>query len=142
MDQAGTLFEAAAGKLATTHFRRRAIVSQLYQGRPGCTYCGFCEAFGCHVSAKVVDPGHELPEADATGNFRLLTRRHVIPREKRQPPRLTYDWRRPNELKRVEFVTQKLEELGRAAGATHVAFAPRLWCPPGRAPRGRNAHGE
>src|SRR5207244_10898203 len=29
-------------------------------------------------------------------------------------PRLTYDWRRPNELARVEFMMKKLEELGRA----------------------------
>ena len=35
-------------------------------------------------------------------------------------PRLTYDWRRPNEMARIEFLTRKLEELGRAMGATHV----------------------
>ena len=39
-------------------------------------------------------------------------------------PRLTYDWRRPNELKRIEFVTQKLEELGHAMGATEVWRSP------------------
>ena len=25
----------------------RAIISQTYHGRPACTYCGFCQAFGC-----------------------------------------------------------------------------------------------
>jgi len=39
-------------------------------------------------------------------------------------PRLTYDWRRPNELARVEFMMKKMEEIGRAMGATHVWRAP------------------
>jgi gluconate 2-dehydrogenase alpha chain len=39
-------------------------------------------------------------------------------------PRLTYDWRRPNELARVEFMMRKMEELGRAMGAAHVWRAP------------------
>jgi len=39
-------------------------------------------------------------------------------------PRLTYDWRRPNELMRVEFMVKKLEDLGRAMGATHVWRSP------------------
>ena len=37
---------------------------------------------------------------------------------------MTYDWRRPNEVARVEFVHRKLEELGRSMGATHVWRAP------------------
>ena len=51
----------------------RAIVSQPYNGRPGCTYCGFCQAFGCHVGAKSSILVTKLPEADATGNFKLIT---------------------------------------------------------------------
>jgi gluconate 2-dehydrogenase alpha chain len=39
-------------------------------------------------------------------------------------PRLTYDWRRPNELARVEFMLKKLEELGHAMGATQVWRGP------------------
>jgi gluconate 2-dehydrogenase alpha chain len=35
-------------------------------------------------------------------------------------PRLTYDWRRPNERARVEYVLSKTEELGRAMGASMV----------------------
>ena len=42
-------------------------------GPPGCTYCGFCQAFGCHVGAKSSILVTKLPEADATGNFRLIT---------------------------------------------------------------------
>jgi len=39
-------------------------------------------------------------------------------------PRMTYDWRRPNEVARVDFVHRKLEELGHAMGATQVWRAP------------------
>ena len=51
----------------------RAITSQPYNNRPGCTYCGFCQAFGCHVGAKSSILVTKLPEADATGNFKLIT---------------------------------------------------------------------
>ena len=36
---------------------------------------------------------------------------------------MTYDWRRPNELKRIEFMRAKLEEIGRAMGASKVWLA-------------------
>jgi gluconate 2-dehydrogenase alpha chain len=39
-------------------------------------------------------------------------------------PRLTYDWRRPNELARVEFMFKKMEEIGRAMGASQVWRSP------------------
>ena len=39
-------------------------------------------------------------------------------------PRLTYDWRRPNELARIEFMQTKMEEIGRAMGAAQVWRAP------------------
>src|SRR5262249_16767767 len=44
-------------------------------------------------------------------------------------PRMTYDWRRPNERARVEFVRTKIEEIGRAPGARRVGG-------------GRHGHGE
>ena len=73
-DQAEILFDAAGRKLGYHPFSTpRAIISQPYQGRPGCTYCGFCQAFGCHVGAKSSILVTKLPEADATGNFKLLT---------------------------------------------------------------------
>jgi hypothetical protein len=40
-------------------------------------------------------------------------------------PRMTYDWRRPNELARAEFMMKKIEEIGRAMGATQVWRAPQ-----------------
>src|SRR5438034_5779671 len=74
VDQAGQLFEGAARKLGYHPFSTpRAIVSQAYQGRPACTYCGFCQAFGCHIGAKSSILVTKLPEADRTGNFKLLT---------------------------------------------------------------------
>ena len=74
MDQSGILFDEAARKLGHHPFSSpRAINSQAYNGRPGCTYCGFCQAFGCHVAAKGSILVTKLPEADATGNFKLVT---------------------------------------------------------------------
>jgi len=73
-DQSGVVFRGAANKLGYHPFPTpRAILSQDYQGRPGCTYCGFCQAFGCHVGAKSSILVTKLPEAVATGNFKLLT---------------------------------------------------------------------
>ena len=39
-------------------------------------------------------------------------------------PRVTYDWRRPNERARVEFMQKKMEEIGRAMSAHQVWRAP------------------
>ena len=73
-DQVGANFEPAAKKLGLHPFPTpHAILSQPYKDRPGCTYCGFCQAFGCHVGAKSSILVTKLPEADATGNFKLIT---------------------------------------------------------------------
>src|SRR5262247_4207151 len=73
-DQSGVNFDAGALKLGYHPFPTpRAILSEAYKGRPGCTYCGFCQAFGCHVGAKSSILVTKLPEADATGNFKLMT---------------------------------------------------------------------
>src|SRR3954465_816574 len=64
----------AAKKLGYHPFSSpRAILSQSYKGRAGCSYCGFCQAFGCHVGAKSSILVTKLPEADASGNFKLIT---------------------------------------------------------------------
>ena len=74
VDQSAILFETGAKKLGLHPFSSpRAIISQPYGDRPGCTYCGFCQAFGCHVGAKSSILVTKLPEADATGNFKLVT---------------------------------------------------------------------
>ena len=73
-DQSGLIFEEGAHKLGHHPFSTpRAILSQSYHGRPSCTYCGFCQAFGCHVGANSSILVTKLPEADPTGNFKLLT---------------------------------------------------------------------
>src|SRR5271169_5021301 len=73
-DQVGVNFNAAAQKLGLHAFSTpHAILSEPYKDRPGCTYCGFCQAFGCHVGAKSSILVTKLPEADTTGNFKLLT---------------------------------------------------------------------
>src|SRR5215469_4985147 len=73
-DQSGIIFHRAAKKVGYHPFPTpHAILSQDYLGRPGCTYCGFCQAFGCHVGAKSSILVTKLPEADATGNFKLIT---------------------------------------------------------------------
>src|SRR6266513_1720886 len=74
LDQGAILFEAATRKLGYQPFSTpRAILSEPYHGRPACTYCGYCQAFGCHVGAKSSILVTKLPEADATGNFKLVT---------------------------------------------------------------------
>src|SRR6202047_2642796 len=74
VDQAGAIFESAAQKLGHHPFSSpRAIVSQTYQGRPACSYCSFCQSFGCFIGAKSSVLLNKLPEADATGNFKLIT---------------------------------------------------------------------
>ena len=74
VDQSGAVFDTAARNLGYSPFSTpRAILSEPYQGRPGCSYCGFCQAFGCHIGAKSSILVTKLPEADATGNFRLIS---------------------------------------------------------------------
>jgi gluconate 2-dehydrogenase alpha chain len=74
VEQPGIAFDAATRDLGYHPFSTpRAILSEPYQGRPGCTYCGFCQGFGCHMGAKSSILVTKLLEADATGNFRLIT---------------------------------------------------------------------
>src|ERR1700676_5262042 len=69
MDQSGGLFAEGAKKLGYHPFSSpRAIISEPYHDRASCTYCGFCQSFGCHVGAKSSILVTKLPEADATGN--------------------------------------------------------------------------
>ncbi len=73
-DQPSVLFEAGAKKLGYHPFSSpHAILSQPYKGRPACTYCTYCQAFGCYVGAKSSILVTKLPEADATGNVAIRT---------------------------------------------------------------------
>ena len=74
VDQSGVVFEEGAKKLGYHPFSTpRAILSQSYQGRPACSYCSFCQSFGCFIGAKSTVLLNKLPEAEATGNFKLIT---------------------------------------------------------------------
>jgi gluconate 2-dehydrogenase alpha chain len=74
VDRSAQMFEEGARKLGYHPFATpRAIISQTYRGRPGCSYCGFCSTHGCHVGAKSSTLVTMLPQAEATGNFTLLT---------------------------------------------------------------------
>ncbi|MDH3420892.1 MAG: GMC family oxidoreductase [Gammaproteobacteria bacterium] len=74
VEQPGIAFDEATRELGYHPFSTpRAILSEPYQGRPGCTYCGFCQGFGCHMGAKSSILVTKLPEADETGNFKLVT---------------------------------------------------------------------
>jgi gluconate 2-dehydrogenase alpha chain len=74
VDQAGATFAGGAQKLGLHPFASpRAITSQTYQGRPACSYCSFCQSFGCFIGAKSSILVTKLPEADASGNFKLVT---------------------------------------------------------------------
>ncbi len=74
VDQSGLTFAEGASKLGYHPFSSpRAILSQPYQGRPACSYCSFCQSFGCFIGAKSTVLLNKLPEAEATGNFKLMT---------------------------------------------------------------------
>ena len=74
VDNSARIFEDGAKKLGYHPFPTpRAILSQTYKGRPGCAYCGFCSTHGCHVGAKSSILVTKIPEAEATGNFKLVT---------------------------------------------------------------------
>jgi gluconate 2-dehydrogenase alpha chain len=74
VDQSALLFEDGANKLGLHPFQSpHAIISEPYNNRPGCTYCGFCQSFGCHIGAKSSILVTKLPEAEASGNFRIIT---------------------------------------------------------------------
>jgi gluconate 2-dehydrogenase alpha chain len=55
-----------------------AILSQDYQGRPGCNYCGFCVSYGCHVGAKSSTLVTVIPLGLASGNLEIRTGCRVI----------------------------------------------------------------
>jgi choline dehydrogenase-like flavoprotein len=50
---------------------RKAVLTEPYQGRPPCHYCGHCKE-GCDVGAVFSTSGVMIPRAQATGNFILL----------------------------------------------------------------------
>jgi len=70
----GVLLERAGKALGYTPYPAPvAILSQPHNGRPPCIHCGFCNGFGCEVSAKSSSLVTMIPLALATGNCELRT---------------------------------------------------------------------
>jgi gluconate 2-dehydrogenase alpha chain len=87
--------------------------------RWGAAYRDFlAKYFGRH--AAMVAQTENLPYADQTIDLDPNVRdAWGLP-----APRMTYDWRRPNETARVAFMQEKMEGIGRAVGANIVWRAP------------------
>ena len=72
------LMASAAGRLGWHPFPGPAAInSEVYQGRSGCLYHGFCNRGGCHVSAKGSTAVSTIPRAEQTGNLTIVTQAHV-----------------------------------------------------------------
>ena len=56
----------------------RAILSQPYDGRSSCHYCGFCGSYGCEAKAKSSSRVTFLAQAEQTGNLTLLPNTRAI----------------------------------------------------------------
>ena len=85
VDQSGVLFEAGAKKLGYHPFSTpRAILSEAYNGRPGCTYCGFCQGVRLPRRGEVEHPRDQAAGGRRHRQFQADHRRHVPPREQRQ----------------------------------------------------------
>lgn len=50
---------------------RKAVLTEPYDGRPACHYCGHCME-GCDIGALFTVPNSMLPKARRTGNFTLV----------------------------------------------------------------------
>lgn len=65
-------FSQACTRLGYHPFRTAAaIASQPFKGRSGCTYCGFCHGYPCHVDAKTSTHVAALPAGLASGNLEI-----------------------------------------------------------------------
>jgi len=68
----GVLLQRAAKKLGiSSQVEPLAILSQPYNGRPGCINCGFCSFYGCEVGAKSSTLASMIPLAEASGNCEI-----------------------------------------------------------------------
>ena len=79
------IFEEGAKKLGYHPFSTpRAIISQPYNGRPGCSYCGFCSTHRLPRRREVVDPRHQDSRGRRHRQLQARHRRDVLPRQQRQ----------------------------------------------------------
>jgi gluconate 2-dehydrogenase alpha chain len=65
-------FSDACSRLGFHPFRTAAaIASEPFKGRSGCTYCGYCHGYPCHVNAKTSTHVAALPAGLASGNLEI-----------------------------------------------------------------------
>jgi gluconate 2-dehydrogenase alpha chain len=82
--ETGALFRKAANELGYHPFPGpSANLPVAYKNPDGiergaCTYCGFCERFGCEVGAKADPTVTVLPVAMKTGKFRIINHAHAF----------------------------------------------------------------
>lgn len=68
----GALLERGARRLGLhPQVAPMAILSQPFNGRPGCVHCGFCLGFGCEMNAKSSTLAAMIPQALATGRCEI-----------------------------------------------------------------------
>ncbi|MEI7681695.1 MAG: GMC family oxidoreductase [Betaproteobacteria bacterium] len=70
---------AAAKRLGWHPFTGPAAInSQVYDGRPGCGYHGYCNRGGCHIRAKNSTAVSTIPRAQKTGRLNVVDQAHVL----------------------------------------------------------------
>jgi gluconate 2-dehydrogenase alpha chain len=70
---------AAAKRLGWHPFTGPAAInSQVYDGRPGCGYHGYCNRGGCHIQAKNSTAVSTIPRAQKTGRLNVVDQAHVL----------------------------------------------------------------
>lgn len=55
-----------------------AILSEPYDDRPACSYCGYCSGFGCWNDSKSSTLVSAIPQAEKTGNLEIRTNSRVF----------------------------------------------------------------
>jgi len=71
---AGVRFAEAARRLGYHPYPvPTGINTAPFAGRPACTYCGWCNGFGCFIDAKTTPLHNLIPHAVATGNLEVRT---------------------------------------------------------------------
>ena len=67
------LFELAAARMGLHPYPTPvALNNGSYDGRPGCTYCGFCSGYACPIDAKGDTRVTALDKGLATGNLTIV----------------------------------------------------------------------
>jgi gluconate 2-dehydrogenase alpha chain len=78
MGYSSMMSEAMAGLGYHPFPQPAAIISQDYDGRPACTFCGFCGGTACWNDAKSSTLVSTIRTAEATGNFEIRPNSRVL----------------------------------------------------------------